>query len=89
MAAPVGVVVTISPYRYRGAQAPPPAEGDYLESEGGTTYAVLEARPIDGELDRLHLRCLKLGRDYDYPPDARVYPLEWDSRAPRRGPRRR
>ena len=68
---------------------PLPERGEYLQTPAGSTYRVLEVRPVV-KPDAKSVAVLKIWRlDPDelehLPPSAVVHGFAWNSRAPRRG----
>ena len=64
----------INPYDWSG-EGPPPGEGDYLISNGGSVYEIVDVRPTSRPR-RLVMICLKIAPG-DLPPDAKVAQLKW------------
>lgn len=83
MPAPIGATVVISPYDFWG-EGPGRADGDYLVSQGGSVYHILEAHQTRRQ-GRYRLTCRKVRRD-DLPAEATAFGLRW-SRRDRRRPR--
>lgn len=81
MVAPIGALVRLS-MDWSGPE-PPPSDGDYVLSNGGTYYAVLDARPTSRR-ERFALSCIKLGREAAVPAGTRVVSLTWYPRGRRR-----
>lgn len=75
----MGAVVGISPYDWGASDEPPPTAGDYILSDGGTAYLVLEARLMARSAvpGRYALRCLKIGGVEAIPPGSMVMGLHW------------
>lgn len=76
---PVGSLVTLSPYDL-GSEIDPPSPGDYIRSNGGTFYEVVEChagRPA--ATTHYRVKAIKLGRirSDELQPGRRVYSLEW------------
>lgn len=76
-AAPVGATVTIAPYDFWG-EGPGPSDGDFLISQGGSVYHILEAQQTRRQ-GRYRLTCRKVSRD-DLPADATSFSLQWSRR---------
>lgn len=74
MAAPIGSVVGLH-YDWSGAE-PGPRDGDVIVSNGGSVYAVLEARETRRP-GRYQLRCLKVDPPATVAPGGRILGLQW------------
>lgn len=85
--APVGARVAINPYDWYG-EGPAPGEDDYLVSQGGSVYLILEARQVRSAVhaNRWAYRCLKVAPD-EVREGARWTTLVWSRRERRRGRR--
>lgn len=97
--APIGALVTISPYDWQSSD-PSPEEGEYLRTlttrgtTGGTIYLIVAIREIHARTRlpfkvraRYRIRAVKIGpyRDWEQPAGARVLTLKWNDRNNRRG----
>lgn len=83
MSAPIGATVTIAPYDCWG-DGIGPEPGDYLLSQGGSAYLVVQAHETRRR-GRYRLVCQKVA-PAAVPPDATAFSLVW-SRRDRRRPR--
>lgn len=81
MTAPIGATVTIAPYDFWG-EGDGPAPGDFLLSQGGSAYAVLDARE-GRRRGRYRLTCRKV-EPSEVPAEAATFSLQWSRRDRRR-----
>lgn len=82
MAAPVGAVVRMGPYRWSGGD-PPPGVGDYLATAAGSVYRILTVRPLRTP-HHYALAAVVESRAGAIPPGVAVYEMAWDRRTRRR-----
>lgn len=81
MPAPIGSCVTIAPYDFWG-EGPGPENGDYLVSQGGSAYLILDAHQTRRQ-GRYRLRCIKVPPE-QVGADATAFSLVWSRRDRRR-----
>lgn len=80
-AAPIGATMVIAPYDFWGEGAGP-AEGDYLVSQGGSAYLIIDAHQTRRQ-GRYRLQCVKVSPE-QVTAEATAFELRWSRRDRRR-----